>query len=66
MAVRNKSHSGAKKRFKRTANGVKRKQANHRHNLDNGRSTKGKRKLRTTTMVDKADLPAIERMLDGQ
>lgn len=65
MAVRNKTHSGAKKRFRRTANGFKRGQANHRH-LFAGKSMKGKRKLRSKAAVHEHNVDAVERMLTGQ
>lgn len=63
MATRNKTHRGACKRFRRTANGFKRKQANHRH-LFAGKSMKRKRRLRSTRIVDKSDQKSIARMLN--
>lgn len=54
MATGMKTHRGARKRFRKTATGYKRKQANHRHLLDH-RSTKNKRNLRSTTRVHKSD-----------
>jgi len=59
-----KSHSGAKKRFKKTANGkVKRKKANKGHLLTK-KSGKRKRQLRKSVVIeDKADRAKIKRML---
>jgi len=59
-----KSHSGAKKRFKKTANGkVKRKKANKGHLLTK-KSPKRKRQLRTSVVVEhKADRERIKKML---
>jgi len=58
-----KTHRGAAKRFKRTASGrVKRKNAFTSHILTK-KSTKRKRKLRGTSMLDKADERQIKRML---
>ncbi len=59
-----KSHSGAKKRFKKTANGkIKRRKAGKSHILTK-KTTKRKRNLRKPTTVDKADAKRIKRMLD--
>lgn len=58
-----KSHSGARKRFKKTSKGkVKRKQAKRAHILTK-KSPKKKRQLRDTPLVDKADEKRIKRML---
>ncbi len=57
-----KTKSGAAKRFKRTANGFKRKQSHTSHILTK-KSPKRKRQLRGTTQVAKVDQPSIERML---
>jgi large subunit ribosomal protein L35 len=59
-----KSHSGAKKRFKTTANGkVMRKKANKGHLLTK-KSPKRKRQLRKSVVIDhKADRDRIKRML---
>lgn len=60
-----KSNSGAKKRFKLTANGkVKRKKAFRSHILTK-KSTKRKRNLRHDTLVDKTDAPRIKRLISG-
>jgi large subunit ribosomal protein L35 len=59
-----KSHSGAKKRFKKTGNGkVKRKKANKGHLLTK-KSSKRKRQLRKSVVMDhNADRKRIKRML---
>jgi large subunit ribosomal protein L35 len=63
MGYKLKSHSGAKKRFKKTATGgFKRKQSHLRHILTK-KSSKRKLHLRNKTMVAKNDLVLINRML---
>lgn len=57
-----KSNSGASKRFKRTANGIKRKSAFKSHILTK-MTTKRKRHLRGTSQVTASDRPLVERML---
>lgn len=57
-----KVHSGAAKRFKKTANGLKRKHAFKSHILTK-MTTKRKRKLRGTSSVHASDVPAVKRML---
>lgn len=58
-----KTHSGAAKRFKKTATGkVKRGHSMKRHILTS-KATKRKRQLDRDTMVDKADAPKIKRMI---
>lgn len=57
-----KVHSGAAKRFKKTGSGYKRKHANKSHILTK-MTTKRKRQLRGTELVDKADKPLIDKML---
>jgi len=58
-----KTHSGASKRFKKTAGGkIKRGHAFARHILTS-KPTKRKRQLDTGTLVDKADAPKIKRMI---
>ncbi len=57
-----KTDKGVAKRFKKTANGFKRKQAHLRHILTK-KSTKRKRHLRAKCQVAKSDLPAIARQL---
>ena len=60
-----KSHSGAKKRFKKTASGFKHKHANKSHILTK-MTTKRKRQLRGTNTVHATDVGRVERMLAGQ
>ncbi|MBV1884626.1 MAG: 50S ribosomal protein L35 [Gammaproteobacteria bacterium] len=57
-----KTNRGAAKRFKKTASGYKRKQANKNHILTK-KTTKRKRHLRGTELVKKADVVLIKRML---
>ncbi len=57
-----KVHSGAAKRFKKTAAGYKHKHANKSHILTK-MTTKRKRHLRGTSVLNAADTPAVDRML---
>ncbi len=58
-----KTHSGAKKRFRKTAGGkIKRGKAFSRHILTS-KDTKRKRHLDRDTLVSKADTPKIKRMI---
>ncbi len=57
-----KVHSGAKKRFKVTGSGIKRKKSNKSHILTK-MSTKRKRQLRGTISVSKGDDRPVKRML---
>lgn len=57
-----KTNSGAAKRFKKTANGFKRKQSHTSHILTK-KSPKRKRQLRGTTQVNKRDEGHVRRML---
>lgn len=57
-----KTHSGASKRFKKTATGWKCKSANKSHILTK-MTTKRKRHLRGTSLVAACDKPLIDRML---
>ena len=57
-----KIHSGAAKRFKKTANGYKRKSAHKSHILTK-MTTKRKRQLRGTSMVHDHDKILIDRMM---
>ena len=56
-----KIHSGAAKRFKKTAGGYKRKSAYKSHILTK-MTTKRKRQLRGTSMIDQSDKVLIDRM----
>jgi large subunit ribosomal protein L35 len=57
-----KTVRGAAKRFRKTANGFKRKQAFKRHILTK-KSAKRVRQLRPMDMVSKADAPLVQRMM---
>lgn len=57
-----KTHSGAAKRFKATAAGYKHKRAFRSHILTK-KSTKRKRHLRGTRIINPADKPLIDRMM---
>ena len=56
-----KVHSGAAKRFKKTAAGYKHKHANKSHILTK-MTTKRKRQLRGTNVLNAADAPLVDRM----
>jgi len=59
-----KTKSGAKKRFKLTGTGkIKRKHAYKSHILTK-KETKQKRNLEHTTLVNKADVPRVKKMLN--
>ena len=62
MATKAKVHSGAAKRFKKTAAGFKHKHAFKSHILTK-MTTKRKRHLRGTSLVAASDKPLIDRML---
>ena len=62
MSAKIKTKRGAAKRFSKTANGFKRKQANKRHILTK-KSAKRIRQLRPMTMVAACDVPSVQRML---
>jgi large subunit ribosomal protein L35 len=58
-----KTHRGAAKRFKITGNGkIKRWKANKSHLLT-GKSSRRTRRLRSSTLVDKADVKRIKTLL---
>ncbi|MFT4520919.1 MAG: large subunit ribosomal protein L35 [Halioglobus sp.] len=57
-----KIHSGAAKRFKKTAGGYKRKSAHKSHILTK-MTTKRKRQLRGTSLVHKSDKVLIDNLL---
>ncbi len=60
-----KTHSGAAKRFRRTAKGYKHGQANKNHILTK-KAPKRKRQLRGLEDVSKADTARIDRLLPGK
>jgi large subunit ribosomal protein L35 len=57
-----KTVSGAKKRFKKTANGFKHKQSFRSHILTK-KTTKRKRHLRGMSQVSKADVPSLNQQM---
>lgn len=58
-----KTHSGAKKRFKVTGSGkIKKQQAGMRHNLE-VKSGKQKRTLNVDQVIAKSDVKGIKRLL---
>ena len=58
-----KTHSGTKKRIKKTGTGkLRREQANKRHLLE-GKSTKRTRRLSQDVNVSKADTKKVKRLL---
>lgn len=60
---KNKTHSGAKKRFRITGSGkVMREQANKRHLLEHKPSSR-KRRLSVDQPVSDADTPKIKKLL---
>ncbi|MFC7501689.1 50S ribosomal protein L35 [Nocardioides sp. CPCC 206347] len=60
---KNKTHSGAKKRFKVTGSGkILRQKAGMRHNLEK-KASKVTRRLSGTTEVAKNDVPRAKKML---
>ncbi|MGO1318607.1 MAG: 50S ribosomal protein L35 [Cellulomonadaceae bacterium] len=60
---KNKTHSGAKKRFRITGSGkVMREQANKRHLLEH-KSSRRKRRLSDDLVVSPADTPKIKKLL---
>ena len=58
-----KTHRGAAKRFKRTKNGKFLRGKAFKQHLLSSKSTRRKRGLRGTTVVDAADAPKLRRML---
>lgn len=56
-----KVHSGASKRFKKTGAGYKHKHANKSHILTK-MTTKRKRQLRGTSILDKDNVVLVDRM----
>ena len=60
-----KTHSGAAKRFRKTASGkIARSKANKQHILTKKR-TKAKRHMREPEVVAAADVPRVKRMMPG-
>ena len=63
--AKQKVHSGAAKRFKKTGKGLKRKSAYKSHILTK-MTTKRKRQLRGTSEVNASDRPNVNKMLRDQ
>ncbi len=61
-----KSNSGAKKRFKRTASGKLKREKAYMNHILTKKSSKRKRNLQKSTLVDKADEPRMNRLLVGK
>ena len=60
---KNKSHSGASKRFRVTGSGkIRRQKAGLRHNLEK-QSSRVQRRLSGTAEVAKADVPRAKKLL---
>ena len=60
---KNKTHSGAKKRFRVTGSGkIMREQANKRHLLE-GKSSRRMRRLSQDLVVDGANAKAVKKLL---
>ena len=62
--VKLKTNSGARKRFRKTAGGIKHRAKNRNHILTK-KAKKRKRNLRGSRMVGKPDEKSIERLLHG-
>ena len=58
-----KTHSGAAKRFKKTATGKVKRGHSHLRHILTSKTTKRKRKLREQVLVSDADVPKLKRML---
>ncbi|MGA9769592.1 MAG: 50S ribosomal protein L35 [Blastocatellia bacterium] len=58
-----KTHKGAAKRFRLTANGKVKRGHSHARHILTSKTTKRKRFLDTDVMVAKADEPLVKRML---
>ncbi len=60
-----KTRKGAAKRFKKTGRGKIKRQHAYMNHILGKKSAKRKRKLRASTIVDRADQKRIMRMLGG-
>ena len=58
-----KSHSGAKKRFRFTASGKAKRKFSHKNHILTKKNADRVRKLRGTTIVSEPDQKRVERML---
>ena len=63
MSNKQKSVSGAAKRFKRTGSGGYKRKSSHMRHILTKKSTKRKRQLRGASMVHESDVVLIKRML---
>ena len=63
MSNKQKSVSGAAKRFKRTGSGGYKRKSSHMRHILTKKSTKRKRHLRGSSMVHGSDVVLIKRML---
>lgn len=63
MSNKQKSNSGAAKRFKRTGSGGYKRKSSHLRHILTKKSTKRKRHLRGSSMVHESDVVLIKRML---
>lgn len=61
-----KTHSGAKKRFKKTGTGKLRRRQLHQNHILEKKSSKRKRRLEGPADVSSADAPRVERMLGNK
>ncbi|MBK8295309.1 MAG: 50S ribosomal protein L35 [Solirubrobacterales bacterium] len=61
-----KTHSGAKKRFKRTANGKLRGRRAYSSHILEKKSQKRKRNMRNPVEIKPADAPRVNRLLGGK
>jgi large subunit ribosomal protein L35 len=61
-----KTHSGAKKRFKRTASGKLRGRKAYSSHILEKKSQKRKRNMRQPVAIKKVDEPRVNRLLGGK
>ncbi len=61
-----KSHSGAKKRFKKTAGGKLRGHRSFSSHILEKKSPKRKRQMRKPSVIAKADEPRVNQLLAGR
>ena len=62
-SAKKKTHRGAKKRFKITGTGKVVRGAAFKRHILTSKTTKSKRQMRGSHVVDKADAPRLKRML---
>ena len=66
MSNKQKSVSGATKRFRRTGSGGYKRKSSHMRHILTKKSTKRKRQLRGASLVHESDVVLIKRMLPNQ